>query len=263
VTPAVGIAGIGLLGPGLAGWAAARPVLAGHTSFAPAPVTPPVPAMLPATERRRTGPSVRLALAVAAEAVQASGLPPEELDSVFASANGEGQVIVSILEALHEPDGAISPTQFHNSVHNAAAGYWGIAAGSARPSVSLGGHDFVFATGLMTAVAQVTAQKAPVLLVVHDVPLPPPLAALNPGEGSFAAALLLVPEGAALGSLRVGYRAGGPLTEPALPAGLDAVRAGNPAARALPLLVALAAGQPATLSFALPEAAALDVAVAP
>ncbi len=263
MTASAGIAGIGLLGPGLAGWAASVPVLAGAAPHQDAPVTPPVPALLPATERRRTGPSVRLALAVAAEAVQASGLPPEELDTVFASSNGEGQVIVSILEALHAPDGAISPTQFHNSVHNAAAGYWGIAAGSARASVSLGGHDFAFATGLMQAVAQVATQCVPVLFVAHDVPLPPPLTALRPGEGAFGVAFVLVPGAGALGTLDLAYRAEGVATEDPLMAAFEAIRAGNPMGRALPLLMALAARRDAALRFALPEAAALDVTVAP
>ena len=263
MTVRAGIAGVGLLGPGLVGWAASAPVLAGAAAYMPAPLVPPVPALLPATERRRTGPSVRLAIAVAAEAVQESGLAPESLDSVFASSNGEAQVIVSILDALHAPDGAISPTQFHNSVHNAAAGYWGIAAGSGRPSVSLGGHDFVFATGLMQAVAQVAAQGTPVLLVVHDVPLPPPLTALRPGEKSFAMALALVPGDGTLGQLSVAYRAKATMAEPSLPAGLDALRADSPAARALPLLGALASRQAATWHFALPEAAALEVTFTP
>lgn len=262
MTPPIGVAGIGLLGPGLSGWAAAQPVLAGAAPFIPGSLTPPVPALLPATERRRTGASVRLALAVAAEAVQASGLPPEELDTVFASSNGEGQVIVAILDALHAPDGAISPTQFHNSVHNAAAGYWGIAAGSARGSVSLGGHDFAFATGLMQAAAQVVARGAPVLLVAHDVPLPPPLTALRPGDESFAAAFVLVPGMGSHGALRIAYAAEGPPAEPPLPPGLEAIRAGNPAARALPLLMALAARRATTLRLALPEAAGLEVTVA-
>lgn len=263
MTACAGIAGIGILGPGLSGWAASRAMLAGLTPYEPAPLTPPVPVLLPPTERRRTGPSVRLALAVADEAVRVSGLLPEDLDTVFASSNGESQVIVSILDALHAPDGAISPTQFHNSVHNAAAGYWGIAAGSARPSVSLGGHDCVFATGLMQAVAQVVTHRVPVLFVAHDVPLPPPLAALRPGEGSFAAALVLVPGAGAVGALTLTYSAEGGAAEPGLPAALDAIRAGNAAARALPLLVALATRRTATLRFALPEAAALEVNVAP
>ncbi len=263
MTARAGIAGIGLLGSGLGGWASSVPVLAGVAPFQPSPLVPPVPTLLPATERRRTGPSVRLALAVAAEAVQDSGLAPESLASVFASSNGEAQVIVSILDALHAADGAISPTQFHNSVHNAAAGYWGIAAGSGRPSVSLGGHDFVFATGLMQAVAQVAAQQAPVLFVAHDVPLPPPLTALRPGTESFAMALVLVPGEGALGRLSIAYRAEAVAAEPPLPAPLEALRAGNPVARALPLLVALAARRAALLRFALPEAAGLDLTVTP
>lgn len=263
MTASAGIAGIGLLGPGLAGWAASGPVLAGLAPFEAAPVTPPVPVLLPATERRRTGPSVRLALAVAAEAVQASGLPAGDLDTVFASSNGEGQVIVSILDALHAPGDAISPTQFHNSVHNAAAGYWGIAAGSARSSVSLGGHDWAFATGLMQAVAQVATRRAPVLFVAHDVPLPSPLLALRPGDGLFAMALVLVPMAGAFGALDLAYVAEGVAAEPPLPAAFDAIRADNPAARALPLLLALATRRAAVLRFALPETAALDIRVTP
>lgn len=259
----VGISGIGVLGPGLAGWAAALPVLAGEAPLDAAPLTPPAPALLPATERRRTGPSVRLALAVAAEAVAESGLPPEELDTIFASSNGEPQVIVSILDALHAPDGAISPTQFHNSVHNAAAGYWGIAVGSARPSASLGGHDFVFATGLMQAAAQVAASGRPVLLVAHDVPMPDPLDALRPMQGTFAVALVLTPQPGPHGTLSLRFAAEAAGQEPPLPAPLATLRAGNPVARALPLLVALAARRPARLRLALLEDAALDVTLAP
>ena len=262
MTLAVGIGGIGLLGPGLPGWAAAVPVLSGAEAWQPAPLVPPAPAMLPATERRRTGPSVRLALAVAAEAVQDSGLPAEELDTVFASSNGEPQVIVSILDALHAPDGAISPTQFHNSVHNAAAGYWGIAAGSARGSASLGGHDAVFATGLLQAAAQVAVQRRPVLYVAHDVPMPPPLDRLRATADSFAVALVLTPGAGAHGALTLAVGDAAADDAP-LPPGLDALRAANPVARALPLLAALAARRAARLRLALLEDQALEVAVAP
>lgn len=258
-----GIAGIGLLGPGLAGWAQAAPVLAGAVPHAPAPLTPPAPMLLPPTERRRTGPSVRLALAVAAEAVQESGLPPEELATVFASSNGEGQVITSILEALHTPDGAISPTQFHNSVHNAAAGYWGIAVGSARPSVSLGGHDGVFAAGLLHAAAQVAASRAPVLFVAHDVPLPAPLDALRPTSASFAVAMVLVPQGGAHGAVALEMREGPAATGGALPEGLGALAAANPVARGLPLLAALAARRPGEVLLPMLEDASLGVTFAP
>jgi hypothetical protein len=262
VTLAVGIAGIGLLGPGLAGWAQGAAVLAGRATLDALPLVPPAPAMLPATERRRTGPSVRLALAVAAEAVQDSALAPEELDTVFASSNGEGQVITGILEALHTEGGAISPTQFHNSVHNAAAGYWGIAVGSSRPSVSLGGHDGVFATGLLQAGAQVAAGGRAVLFVAHDVPLPAPLDALRVTTAPFAVALVLAPGAGAHGTLRLAPEAGA-APPPALEGGLAALHDANPVARALPLLAALARGAGATLSLPMLEDARLAVQVAP
>ncbi len=262
MTLRVGVAGIGLLGPGLAGWAQAVPVLAGREPYTHAPLVPPAPALLPPTERRRTGPSVRLALAVAAEAVQDSGLPPEDLDTVFASSNGEGQVITSILEALHTPDGAISPTQFHNSVHNAAAGYWGIAVGSARPSVSLGGHDGVFATGLLHAAAQVAATGRPLLFVAHDVPLPDPLHALRPSGESFAVALVLAPGHGARGAMGLRHTRDAP-TPHGLPAGLDALCVANPVARALPLLAVLAAQATREVVLPLLDDESLAVAVQP
>ncbi|BDG70571.1 beta-ketoacyl synthase chain length factor [Roseomonas fluvialis] len=260
MTLAVGIAGIGLLGPGLSGWPQAAQILAGIVPYVAAPLTPPAPTLLPPTERRRTGPSVRLALAVAAEAVQDSGLPPEELDTVFASSNGEGVVITGILDALHTEGGAISPTQFHNSVHNAAAGYWGIAVGSSRPSVSLGGHDGVVATGLLHAAAQVVALRAPVLLVAHDVPLPAPLDAMRPTTDAFALAFVLVPGKGARGTLRLAQQSG-PADAPALPAGVAALHDANPVARALPLLAALAGGGGMVLHLPLLEDARLHIEV--
>ncbi|MBR0644592.1 beta-ketoacyl synthase chain length factor [Plastoroseomonas hellenica] len=258
------VLGVAVLAPGLPGWAASRAVLAGAMPWQDAPLTPPPPMLLPPTERRRTSTAVRLALAVAAEAAETSGMPPESLDTLFASSNGDGQVIGSILEALHETEVAISPTQFHNSVHNAAAGYWGIAVGSARPSVSTGGHDQVFASGLLQAAARVSATGEPLLLCVSDAPLPPPLHAKRPTGCAFGLALVLAPDGApgAMARLGLAYQPE-PTTEPPLPEGLAALRAANASARGLPLLAALAAMQPAELRFGMLEDGALAVEVAP
>nr|WP_281414763.1 beta-ketoacyl synthase chain length factor [Plastoroseomonas arctica] len=238
----------------MAGWAASRAVLAGDVPWEATPFTPPPPALLAATERRRTSPAVRLALALATEAAEASGLPPESLDTLFASSNGDGQVIGSILAALQESEVAISPTQFHNSVHNAAAGYWGIAAGSQRASTSVGGHDWVFASGLLQAAIQVAATGQPVLFCASDTPLDPPLAAKRPTACAFGLALVLAP-GEARPGLRISYAAE-PCDE--APLALD-----NPCARGLPLLAALAAGRPAVLRFAMLDDAHLRVELTP
>jgi len=250
------VAGVGLIGPGLPGWAAGRAVLAGDAPWVSGPVPLPPPASLPPTERRRTSAAVRLALAAAAEAAAEAGIAADTLDTVFASSNGDGAVVGAILEALSTPDGAISPTQFHNSVHNAAAGYWGIAAGSMRPSVSLGGHDDSFATGLVQAAAAVVARGAPVLFCAYDAPLVAPLDAKRPTEAPFAAALVLVPAGGAGVPLTVAMAeaAEAPSAGP-----FDALMASNPAARALPLLRAIAAGRAARIGMPLSDGGAVVI----
>jgi len=236
------ILGLSVWGPGLEGWAASRPVLAGALPYAPRPSPAPPPTILPATERRRTGPVVRLALAVAHEAATASGLPPGSLRAVFGSSNGDGLVVGGILDALATAgdERVVSPTQFHNSVHNAAAGYWSIATASREPATCLGCHDSTWAASLLTAMADLAAGRRPLLLCCYDHPLPAPLAALRRTEAAFAVALVLALPAPGTPRIAVAYRSS-PARDPDLhdPA-LEALARGNPAAQSLPLLIALA-----------------------
>ena len=135
------VAGIGVLGPGLDGWPESRAVLAGERPYAPLPTVLPPPALLSATERRRTGRVVRLALAIAAEAVADAGAEAAQLRSVFTSSTGDGQNCHELCESLAEAAPEVSPTRFANSVHNAAAGYWSIATSAMRPSTVLCAFD--------------------------------------------------------------------------------------------------------------------------
>ncbi len=237
-----GILGVAIWGPGLEGWAASRAMLAGEAPYEPRPSPPPPPLILPATERRRAGPVVRLALAVAHEAAAASGLDPAALRSVFGSSNGDGLVVGSILDGLaragpHER--VVSPTQFHNSVHNAAAGYWSIAMGSRQPATCLGAHDWTWAASLLKAMADVATDGQPVLLCCYDHPLPPPLHQLRPTGEAFGAGLVLAPPQQGRPRLRIEYGTDAPDSEPAAGA-FDALMRSSPAARALPLLTLLA-----------------------
>jgi hypothetical protein len=205
---------------------------------------PPAPWLLPLNERRRTGASVRLALAVALEASTQAGLAPGIVRSVFGTSNGDGPVIHAILASLAGPDRQVSPTQFHNSVHNAAAGYWSIAARSHAAATCLGCHDATFAAALLKAVAEATVEHAPVLLCVYDAPFPEPLNALRPTVGAFGAALVVGPVATttAMACIDVRYAASiadRRLSEPISP-GLRHLASLNPAARSLRLLEALA-----------------------
>lgn len=259
------IGGIGLLGPGLAGWAASEPILSGAAPWQEAaPVVPP-PALLAAAERRRTSLAVRLALAAAAEAVEGSGFAPDALDTVFASSNGDGAVVGAILDALATPGGDVSPTLFHNSVHNAAAGYWGIGAGSMRPSVSLGCHDDTLPLGLLQAATQVAAWGRPVLFCAYDAPLTPPLDACRPTTVPFATAMLLLPEPRPGAHAALALRHGAEEAPEAAPRGplRAALEGANPAARALPLLEALAARRATQFAWPLLDGLHLQAELAP
>ena len=74
----------------------------------------------------------------------------------------------------------VSPTRFHNSVHNAPSGYWAVATGSREPSTSLCAYDASFAAGLLEAAAQATVDDRPVTLVAYDLPYPEPLQRARP-----------------------------------------------------------------------------------
>ena len=243
----VAIRGIGLLMPGLASWPAGRAILRGEAPYMSAPAVLPPPPRLPPAERRRAGPSVRLAMAVADEAVAAAGIDPLQLATVFASSGGEGSNCHVLCETLAGADRQLSPTRFTNSVHNAPAGYWHIAVGSRAASTSLSAYDGSFVAGLVEAVTQVATSGEPVLLVALDVPYPEPLHRLRPLPNHGGVALLLAPTaGTADPSARLSIalveaaRAPAPAhcTDPAL----DALRQAIPAAASMPLLEAIARG---------------------
>src|SRR5512133_4035495 len=149
------VEGIGLLGPGLAGWAQGRQCLDGSLGYQSARCVLPLPMALPSAERRRAGAVIKVSLAVGQEAVQAAGRQAKDLPSVFSSSSGDAVNCHEICTALASGDRLISPTRFHNSVHNASSGYWSISSGSMVSSSVLCAHDGSFAAGLLEAMVQV------------------------------------------------------------------------------------------------------------
>ena len=187
--------------------------------------------LLPPAERRRAAPLVAWALAVAQEAVAHAGISREDFSIVFTSSDGDGDIVHRLCSALAAPAAEVSPTDFHNSVHNAATGYWSIGAHSSAPSTALCAYDASFAAGLLEAACQIATEARPVLLVAVDLPYPPPLAVHRPVRHGFAVALALAPGS----DLEVTVKA----SSTADPLPLKEFE-GNAAAAALPLLAALA-----------------------
>ena len=261
-TLTVRLRGVGLLGPGLTDWASGASLLREPANWQPSATILGAPSRLPAAERRRAGAIVKLSIAVAEQACADAGINTHSLATVFSASTGDAHNCHALCEALASADPQLSPTRFTNSVHNAAAGYWHIAAGSRAPSTSLCGFDASFGAGLLEAVSQCVAGQRAVLLVVADVPYPEPLHSQRPLPDAFGVALLISPDIAGSEvpgrppatnlSLRLVARS--PVATKPQPElsgcddpRLEALRQTLPAGRALPLLQALAAGRAAQL----------------
>jgi hypothetical protein len=238
------IEGVGLVGPGIASWRQARSIFAGNERYEPQRTVIPSPDALPPVERRRAGKCVRMALAAGLAAAEDAGRAPKDMVAIFTSSTGDGEILHAICETLASEDRQISPTRFHNSVHNAPAGYWGIATGAMQPSDSLGAFDASFGAGLVEALGRLAADPAvPVLLIAYDAPYPEPLFSARPVPDSFGVGIVMSAadgeRGLATLSMETTSRAATRLDDPQL----EAMRAAIPAARSLPLLALLAAGR--------------------
>jgi hypothetical protein len=259
------VEGIGLRGPGLDGWQASRMMLAGEGPYVAAPTNLNTGDMLPPAERRRAGVPIKLAMAVGQEAFHHAQRDASTAATVFASSGGDNENVHAICDILVTAPREVSPTRFHNSVHNAPAGYWGIAAQSREPSTSLCGYDTSFGIGLLDAAAQVAADHVAVALLAYDHPYPEPLHSTRPIEASYGVALVLAPQRTAHSfatldvSLVLGARTPSTMSEPQL----ETLRGNNPAARSLPLLAALARGAAAELTLDYLGDCSLELMVAP
>ena len=239
------VEGIGLLGPGLSNWAQGRGALEGTEAYQAARCIVPLPMALPAAERRRAGTVVKVALAVGQEAVTASGLQASALPSVFTSSSGDGLNCHEICSALASSDRLISPTRFHNSVHNAASGYWSISSGAMVSSSVLCAFDGSFAAGLLEAMAQVMLEQTAVLLVAYDTDYPEPLRSVRPLPDTFGVGLVLAPRRSerslAQWRLAPAVCLTAALAQRLEDDALERLRSSIPAARCLPLLRSVAA----------------------
>ncbi len=259
------IEGVGLCGPGLPGWESSCAILAGVRPYVSAPAVVPPSALLPANEQRRMVSTVKLAMAVGSEAIFHAGRDAAVTPTVFTSSSGDGDTVHQILEALTTPEREVSPTRFHNSVHNAPAGYWSIATRSREPTTTLCAYDASFAAGLLDAVAQASAEDRPIALIAYDLPYPEPLNTVRPIVSPFGTALVLSPRATdhSLARLTIALQRAGSEPTPMPNPALEKLRRGNPAARSLPLLAALARHAAETVAVEYMGAKRLMVEVTP
>ena len=249
--------------PTLPGWAAARAAFRGEGQPSDPPVKRPAPEILAPAERRRAPDTVALALEVATAAVRESGRDPATLASIFTSAHGDLAVNDYMCSTLASQPALISPTKFHNSVHNAAAGYWTIGTVCRAASTALTAFDCSFAAGLLEAATQCAADGEPVLLVGFDVEAVGALTSVTASRGLLAVALVIAPAKSERSSVAFDWRLASGPSHPVVPQSAPArAVAANAMADALPFYEALAhdfaAGE-----LSMPLSPALSLVLAP
>jgi hypothetical protein len=238
------VEGIGFWASRLPGWDVAREVLRGDAKPPVAVATRPSPSLLPPAERRRAPDTVAVSLEVAARACESAGRDPKQMPSVFACTNGDLHISDAICDTLAKTPTLVSPIRFHNSVHNAAAGYWTIATGCMKPYTAVSAHSYTFGQGLLESAAQVMCEETPVLYVAYDIEARGPVATMQPSRGVLAGALVLSQENRErnLARLVLEVQTDPEEQQSAARAANAALVDGNALMNALPLFEALADG---------------------
>lgn len=242
----IGIEGIGVWSAQLPSWDVGRDILCGNVDKVVVAATRPAPSVLAPTERRRAQEAVLIAIEVAQQACNMAARDAREMPNVFASAYGDLQINDYLCATLARDPGDMSPTKFHNSVHNAPAGYWSIATGCMASSTALSAGAATFGAGLLEAALLAHSEACPVLLAAYDIAAVGPLADIVPCQAAFAVALVLGPPSQrAIARLRLQCEHAAAELAPEADV-LHASCRDNPAARSLPLLTCLARRMPGT-----------------
>lgn len=240
------IEGIGFWALGWPDWARAQAGLRGEIDAVADAARRPATAILTPVERRRAPDPVMLACEIAAQACAASRHDPASLASVFASTHGDLVITDYMCSTLASAPRELSPIRFHNSVHNAPAGYWTIAAKCNAASTSVSGWHASFGSALFEAAVEAIADDKPVLLAAYDTESRDALQEVSPSSAMFGVALVIAPARRAGECLRISTRPvdRAETSEAALPPAFANLAAANPmAATALPFLHALATGR--------------------
>ena len=219
------------------------------------------PELIPPRERRRAPQFVKMAVEVMHQACSMAAMAPNRPTTVFASQMSDMETTDYVCRVLAESPRLVSPTKFHNSVHNAAVGYWSIATESCRPANAIAAFDLSPSIALLEGASQLSTENTPVLMVMQDAAPPVPFEYICPTSSSFAAGLLISPPGDCSRALlhcrlTTAYQA---VDWPGLPPGLPDGLAGNASARILPLLVAAMTSFSGNLVLSFPVAPKLSL----
>ena len=236
------IESIGICGLGMNNWEQAQAVFFGSCEPDLANKTgKPVISILPPNERRRTTKTIKIAINSIEQLMDQDQKDRLSLSSIFASSCGDVDLVQSICIALAQSGKPVSPTQFHNSVHNAAAGYWSIGNLCMQGTTSISAAYGTLAAALMESACQLQECGQAIVLCCYDIASPSPIDQIRHIRYDFACSFLLTPEPSPVTRAKLTIEPGVSTAVTTMDqSGLEALRRDNPAAAALPLLQGLA-----------------------
>ena len=198
----------------------------------------PKAALLASRLRRRTAPLTKMSIDVIQAAAAEANADLAEATLVLSSGWGEMETTIALLGQLAEAEPQLSPTLFHNSVHNTATGYLSIAVGNRHGSTAIGAGGEGLASAMVEAFCSLAGAEGDVIVAVADEAIPAPFD--GAGGEPIAVGLCLRPHDAPGGIVCELSR--GSLAESSVDRSVpDSLRA-NPSASVVPLCRALVAG---------------------
>ena len=178
--------------PGVDDWDAAQKIFQGQRTYKKNEAEQKYkPVSLERNEARRATSITRLAFRLVESIASDEEIDLSKIGSVFASSGGDYEIFHKTCEILTTDQKYISPTDFHNSVHNAPSGYWSIASQSHLSSISVAGFDHTFSQALVEAIIHITVEQRPVLLVCYDIAPDYPIREQRKITSPFGVAMLL------------------------------------------------------------------------
>jgi hypothetical protein len=258
----VDLAGIGIWSEAFSGWEQFCAVARGEAVEAETKLQPE---LISPRERRRAPQFVKMAVEVMDQACSMAEVERASVATVFASGMGDMQITDYMCRTLATMPRTLSPTKFHNSVHNAATGYWSIATASNAPANAVSGYEHSGGVALLEGAIQAVEENIPVLIAVQEAAAPKPFKSVYDSDHPLAIALLLTPRGTCSSPVcELGFCVStGDQSEiqPASLTGVDLER--NFAAKILGLLLAIADGGISRLSLPIAPSASLAIDVTP
>jgi len=260
------IAGIGIWSPFFPDWPAFCDGINSGNWHENAPLQP---GLIPSRERRRAPQSVKMAVEVLDQACNMASMDPAGIATVFSSAMGDMQITDYLCKILVEPPRLVSPTRFHNSVHNATTGYWSITRHTHAPTSAISAMGYSASMAMLEAAVQVAEEDTPVLMVSQEMAAPEVLRIICPSDYPISLALLLTRPGLfphPLASFQFGVQRKS-IDWPGLHPDLEEPFNGNFGSRLLPLVTAIASvssaqtNAPNRFEFPLSKSACLNISL--